>query len=143
MKALVLTESELSIRELKSPLKPTTVEGPFTTVKVASAALNHRDQYIREGQYAKIQYPAVLGSDVSGYIMSRDGEVQTRLSVERWERNGKSGFAFAVQRGEELLNVPVQAERFLHAAEFLRHLSLNRLPLRLHHLFFFLFRLAL
>lgn len=77
MKALVLTESELSIRELKSPLKPTTVEGPFTTVKVASAALNHRDQYIREGKYAKIQYPAVLGSDVSGYIMSRDGEVQT------------------------------------------------------------------
>ena len=56
----------------------------------------------------------------------RDGEVQTRLTVERWERGGKSGFALNVQRGEEELNVPVNAERFLHAAEFLRHLSLQQ-----------------
>ena len=56
----------------------------------------------------------------------RDGEVQTRLTVERWERGGKSGFAFAVQRGEEEMNVPVGADRFLHAAEFLRHLSLQQ-----------------
>ena len=56
----------------------------------------------------------------------RDGEVQTRLTVERWERNGKSGCAFAVQRGEEELNVPVSLDRFLHAAEFLRHLSLHQ-----------------
>lgn len=55
---------------------------------------------------------------------SSDGEVQTRLTVERWERGGKSGFAFAVKRGEEELNVPASADRFLHAAEFLRHLSL-------------------
>jgi hypothetical protein len=54
------------------------------------------------------------------------GEVQTRLSVERWERGGKSGFAFAVQRGEEEINVPVGAERFLYAAEFLKHLSLSQ-----------------
>ena len=56
----------------------------------------------------------------------RDGEVQTRLSVERWERGDKGGFALAVQRGEEQLNVPVGADRFLHAAEFLRHLSLQQ-----------------
>lgn len=56
----------------------------------------------------------------------RDGEVQTRLTVERWERNGKSGCALAVQRGEEELNVPVSLDRFLHAAEFLRHLSLQQ-----------------
>jgi len=56
----------------------------------------------------------------------RDGEVQTRLTVERWERNGKSGCAFAVQRGEEELNVPVNLDRFRHAAEFLRHLSLHQ-----------------
>ena len=56
----------------------------------------------------------------------RDGEVQTRLTVERWERGGKSGFALNVQRGEEELNVPVSADRFLHAAEFLRHLSLQQ-----------------
>lgn len=56
----------------------------------------------------------------------RDGEVQTRLTVERWERGGKSGYALNVQRGEEELNVPVSADRFLHAAEFLRHLSLQQ-----------------
>ena len=55
-----------------------------------------------------------------------DGEVKTRLIVERWERNGKSGFAFTVQRGEEHVNVSVPAERFLYAAEFLRHLSLQQ-----------------
>lgn len=55
-----------------------------------------------------------------------EGEVQTRLTVERWARNGKSGYALAVQRGEEQLNVPVQAEQFLFAAEFLRHLSLQQ-----------------
>jgi hypothetical protein len=55
-----------------------------------------------------------------------DGEVQTRLTVERWERNGKSGYAFTVRRGDEQINVPVPAERFLYAAEFLRHLSLQQ-----------------
>jgi hypothetical protein len=55
-----------------------------------------------------------------------DGEVQTRLVVERWERNGKSGCAFAVQRGEQQINVPVSEERFLYAAEFLRYLSLQQ-----------------
>ena len=39
----------------------------------------------------------------------RDGEVLTRLTVERWERGGKSGFALAVQRGEEEINVPRSA----------------------------------
>lgn len=56
----------------------------------------------------------------------RDGEVLTRLTVERWERGGKSGFALAVQRGEEEINVPTTVDRFLHAAEFLRHLSLQQ-----------------
>lgn len=55
-----------------------------------------------------------------------DGEVRTRLLVERWERNGKSGFAFSVQRGVDQVNMPVPAERFLHAAAFLRHLSLQQ-----------------
>ncbi|MDT8440472.1 MAG: hypothetical protein RQ723_02285 [Desulfuromonadales bacterium] len=55
-----------------------------------------------------------------------DGEVVTRLSVEAWERNGKRGFALGVQRGDEAINVPAPVERFLHAAEFLRHLSLQQ-----------------
>jgi hypothetical protein len=53
-----------------------------------------------------------------------EGEVTTRLSIERYEREGKPGFAFAVKRGAEEINVPVSAERFLFAGEFLRHLAL-------------------
>jgi len=53
-----------------------------------------------------------------------EGEVSTRLTIERYERGGKPGFAFAVRRGEEEINVPAAPERFLFAGEFLRHLSL-------------------
>ena len=53
-----------------------------------------------------------------------DGETVTKLTVESYERNGKAGYAFSVQRGPESINVPVSGDRFLHAAEFLRHLSL-------------------
>ena len=55
-----------------------------------------------------------------------EGEVQTRLTAERWARNGKSGYALSVQRDEEQINVPVLSEQFLYAAEFLRHLSLQQ-----------------
>ncbi len=52
-----------------------------------------------------------------------EGEVLTRLTVERYESGSKTGYAFAVQRGEERINVPVAGERFLYAGEFLKHLS--------------------
>ena len=55
-----------------------------------------------------------------------EGEVLTRLTLERFERGGRMGYAFSVQRGEEEINVPAGPERFLHAAEFLRHLSLDQ-----------------
>ncbi|HKL25524.1 MAG TPA: hypothetical protein VJ910_04800 [Desulfuromonadales bacterium] len=55
-----------------------------------------------------------------------EGEVQTRLTVECWVRNDKSGYALSVQRDEEQINVPVPSEKFLYVAEFLRHLSLQQ-----------------
>lgn len=78
--------------------------------------------------YSKIHRIASDGGQESlnHSFTGSEGEVQTRLTVERWARNGKSGYALAVQRGEEQLNVPVQAEQFLYAAEFLRHLSLQQ-----------------
>jgi hypothetical protein len=54
---------------------------------------------------------------------SGDGETVTRLSVECYERNGKKGYAFSVQRGEESINVAAPLAEFLFAAEFLRKLS--------------------
>jgi len=54
-----------------------------------------------------------------------NGEVVTKLSVEKYERNGKAGYAFTVLRGNESINVATSACDFLYAGEFLRHLSLR------------------
>lgn len=55
-----------------------------------------------------------------------EGETVTKLSVECYERGGKKGYAFSIQRGEESINVPAPLAEFLFAAEFLRHLSVTQ-----------------
>ena len=50
-------------------------------------------------------------------------ETVTTLSVEKWERGGKSGYALTVGRGKEFISVPVPLAKFLFAGEFLRTLS--------------------
>jgi hypothetical protein len=52
------------------------------------------------------------------------GETVTKFSVECYQRNGKKGYAFSIQRGEENINVAAPLSQFLFAAEFLKHLSL-------------------
>ncbi len=52
-----------------------------------------------------------------------DGEVVTTLTVEKWDRNGKSGCALSIQRDKETVNVPADEGHFLFAAEFLRFLA--------------------
>jgi NADPH:quinone reductase-like Zn-dependent oxidoreductase len=39
-------------------------------VRLEAAALNHRDVFIRQGLYAKIQLPAILGADGAGVVES-------------------------------------------------------------------------
>lgn len=53
------------------------------------------------------------------------GEVVTKLSVEKYERNGKGGQALSIQRGDDTINVPVAVGQFLYAGEFLRRLSVT------------------
>jgi hypothetical protein len=53
----------------------------------------------------------------------QNGETVTTLAVERWERNGKSGYALTVGRGKEFISVPVPLPKFLFAGEFLRSLA--------------------
>ena len=55
-----------------------------------------------------------------------EGEVTTTLSVEKWERNGKSGCAISLQRDKDAINVPADEPHFLFAAEFLRFLSTSQ-----------------
>ena len=52
-----------------------------------------------------------------------EGETVTKLSVECYQRNGKKGYAFSIQRGEESINVAAPLGEFLFAAKFLETLS--------------------
>lgn len=50
-------------------------------------------------------------------------EIVTTLTVEKWERGGKGGYALTVGRGKEFISVPAPLTKFLFAGEFLRFLS--------------------
>jgi NADPH:quinone reductase-like Zn-dependent oxidoreductase len=57
---------EMKLKELPDP-----VAGPGeAVVRLHFAGLNHRDVWIRQGLYARIQLPCVLGSDGAGVVES-------------------------------------------------------------------------
>jgi zinc-binding alcohol dehydrogenase/oxidoreductase len=65
MKALVLTEE----RQVNIIDKDKPVPGPGEVlVRIQAAALNHRDQWIREGKYPGIRPGVTLGSDGAGMV---------------------------------------------------------------------------
>lgn len=67
MKALRLSAiNELSVVETAEPA-PVAGEA---TVRMKAAALNHRDVWIKHGQYAGLKFPAQLGSDGAGVVES-------------------------------------------------------------------------
>lgn len=53
-------------------------------------------------------------------------ETVTTLTVEKWERGGKSGYALTVGRGKDFISVPTPLMKFLFAAEFLKFLSTDQ-----------------
>lgn len=53
-----------------------------------------------------------------------EGEIVTKLAVEKYERNNKTGYALSIQRGSDSINISTDAGHFLYAAELLKHLSL-------------------
>ncbi|TRX49459.1 zinc-binding dehydrogenase [Fulvivirga sp. M361] len=74
MKALSLVEKG-KIEIVDKP-KPTLKTGQVL-VKVLAAALNKRDQFIREGKYPGIKVGTTLGSDAVGMVESVGDEVDT------------------------------------------------------------------
>ncbi len=65
MKALVLAAPETI--EIQDVAKPACGPGE-ALVRIKAAALNHRDQWCREGKYPNIQLGTVLGSDGAGVV---------------------------------------------------------------------------
>ena len=58
---------------------PTPVAGPGeVVVRVRAAALNHRDVWIRLGQYAGVRLPAILGSDAAGDVAAAGDDEGSR-----------------------------------------------------------------
>lgn len=80
MKAVLLRDlgepEMLRVEETPDP-KP----GPGeVVVRLAAAALNHRDVWIRRGQYAGIKLPIILGSDGAGKVASVGAGVDSSLA---------------------------------------------------------------
>jgi zinc-binding alcohol dehydrogenase/oxidoreductase len=65
MKAAILTGiNELTVDDVANP-----VAGPGeAVVRLRAAALNHRDQWIKSGQYAGLKFPVTPGSDGAGTV---------------------------------------------------------------------------
>src|SRR5438067_9992345 len=68
MRAVRLHEigQQFQVDQVPDPVAPS----GGAVVRLETAALNHRDEFIRVGLYAKIQLPVVLGSDGAGVVES-------------------------------------------------------------------------
>ncbi|MGC4074439.1 MAG: zinc-binding dehydrogenase [Nibricoccus sp.] len=65
MKAVVLPAvNQLSVSEVPAPLP----KAGEVIVAVKAAALNHRDVWIKSGQYAGLKFPCIPGSDGAGVV---------------------------------------------------------------------------
>jgi NADPH:quinone reductase-like Zn-dependent oxidoreductase len=74
MKALIISENnQLEFIEKEIP-KPKEYE---VLVKINAVALNHRDQFIREGKYPGITSGTILGSDACGTVIETGEKVDT------------------------------------------------------------------
>lgn len=75
MRAVILEGLNIPLA-VKETMVPRLAEGEVL-VQIKAAALNRRDYWISKGQYAGIQYPAILGSDGAGIV------VDTALNVDK------------------------------------------------------------
>jgi zinc-binding alcohol dehydrogenase/oxidoreductase len=74
MKALLLVDEADDKIRLGKIVNPK-VESNDVLIKMQSAALNHRDQWCREGMYPAIEYGSVLGSDGCGIVVEVGNKV--------------------------------------------------------------------
>lgn len=69
MQAIIITEKEKL--EYRDDIALPEVREGVCLVRIKAAALNHRDVWILQGQYAKIVLPAIVGSDGAGEYEGR------------------------------------------------------------------------
>ncbi len=98
------------------------MEGGAPAIRFMAEPAEGYELYLKIGRIAREGGRETLIHRFEG----SDGEVQTRLTMERYGDEARPGHALSVQRGEEKINVPMSVERFLFAAEFLRHLAMEQ-----------------
>ncbi len=73
MRAIQLTAvNQLEVRDVPDPV-PAAGE---VVVKISAAALNHRDVWIKLGQYAGLKFPCIPGSDGVGEVVEAGAELE-------------------------------------------------------------------
>src|SRR5436190_2110472 len=66
MKAAILAGvNQLVVDEVPKP----TLRAGEVLIRLQAAALNHRDVWIKQGQYAGLKFPVIPGSDGAGIIV--------------------------------------------------------------------------
>ena len=104
---------EISPCEKKQQGKPDEGRIALRFFKLASGA--HQIRFVVEPWEAFELYRRINAVQLEGG--------KETMSVECYLRNGKKGYAFSIQRGEESINVAAPLGEFLFAAEFLKSLS--------------------
>ena len=80
----VVCERQGPPEEMKLKEVPDPVAGPGeAVVRLHAAGLNHRDVFIRQGLYARIQLPCILGSDGAGVVESVGDGADRSLAGKR------------------------------------------------------------
>src|SRR6185369_11912280 len=104
------TGVEFSATEKKQPGKPEEGRIALRFFRLTSGA--HQIRFVAEpwegfDLYRKINAVQLDGGKetLTHKFDSGEGETVTKLSVECYQRNGKKGYAFSIQRGEESINV--------------------------------------
>ena len=76
MRAVQLSAvNELTVTEVPDP----TPAGGEVLIALRAAALNHRDVWIKSGQYAGLKWPCILGSDGAGNVIAVGAGVDSSL----------------------------------------------------------------
>jgi zinc-binding alcohol dehydrogenase/oxidoreductase len=80
MRAIQLTAvNQIEVREVAAPV----AGAGEVVVKIAAAALNHRDVWIKLGQYAGLKFPSIPGSDGVGEVIAVGAGVDSAWRGQR------------------------------------------------------------
>lgn len=105
-------------------LTPKTKPGEVTQIRFLCAPDEAFELALKIGQVAASSVPCKEKLSPHKFTGGEQGgETVTTLTVEKWERGGKSGYALTVGREKEFISVPTPLAKFLFAGEFLKALS--------------------